>query len=286
MTRAGRRFVANRGAVIGAVLVVVLAIIAIIPHRDPIAIDIDHGLSAVGAPLAPSSDALLGTDHLGRDVWARVASGAKTSLGIALAATLISIALGVAIGLAAGYAGGRLDSVLMRVVDLVVAFPFLLLAIFLAALFRSSDLASSSGPAIIALGVVGWPTLARVVRGKAMIIARSDYVLCARNLGASSFRIVIRHVLPNLAGAVLVIGALDFAWNLLAESALAYLGLGVPPPAPSWGRMVFEGREYYRTAPWLILAPGVAIVVAVAAFQLIADGLRDAVDAKDVRWPR
>lgn len=270
---------------LGAVLALALVIVAFVPHRDPIAIDIDGGLTEMGAPLPPSSCHVLGTDHLGRDVWARVASGANTSLGIALAATLLAIALGVAIGLASGYAGGRVDGVLMRLVDLVVAFPFLLLAIFLAALLRGGDAASSTTPAILALGLVGWPTLARVVRGKAMAIARSDYVLCARNLGASNLRIVLRHVLPNLIGVVLVIGALDFAWNLLAESALAYLGLGVPPPAPSWGRMVFEGREYYRTAPWLILVPGIALVIAVASFQLIADGLRDALDAKETRWP-
>jgi peptide/nickel transport system permease protein len=284
VSRAGRRFVANRGAVVGAALAIALVVVALfIVPGDPNKVNLESGLSEMGAPLPPSSNALLGTDHLGRDVWARVADGAKTSLGIAAVATLISIVIGVVIGLGAGYAGGWVDNLLMRFVDLVVAFPFLLLAILLAALLRSSDLASSSGPAIVALGVVGWPMLARVVRGKAMAVARSEYVTAARGLGASGLRVMVRHVLPNIAGVVVVIAALDFTWNLLAESALAYLGLGVPPPAPTWGRMLYEGREYYRTAPWLVLVPGVAIVIAVGAFQLVADGLRDALDPKEHR---
>jgi len=282
VSRAGRRFVANRGAVVGAVLAIALVVVALFaPHGNSNTMDLEHGLSEMGAPLPPSSNAPLGTDHLGRDVWARVADGAKTSLGIAAAATLISIVIGVCIGLAAGYAGGWVDSLLMRFVDLVVAFPFLLLAILLAAILRNSDLASSSAPAIVALGVVGWPMLARVVRGKTMAVARSEYVTAARGIGAGGLRVVIRHVLPNIAGAVVVIAALDFTWNLLAESALAYLGLGVPPPAPTWGRMLFEGREYYRAAPWLVLVPGLAIVMAVASFQLVADGFRDAFDPKE-----
>jgi ABC-type dipeptide/oligopeptide/nickel transport system permease subunit len=171
----------------------------------------------------------------------------------------------------------------MRFVDLVVAFPFLLLAILLAALLRKSSLASSSTPAIVALGVIGWPTLARVVRGKAMTIARSEYITAARGLGSGGLRVVSRHVLPNIAGVIVVMAALDFTWNLLAESALAYLGLGVPPPAPTWGRMLYEGREYYGSAPWLVLVPAIAIVIAVAAFQLVADGLRDAFDPKEPR---
>jgi peptide/nickel transport system permease protein len=281
VSRAGRRFVANRAAVVGAVLAIALVVVGLfVPHGDPTTVNLESGLSEIGAPLPPSCSAPLGTDHLGRDVWARVADGAKTSLGIAAAATLISIVIGMCVGLAAGYAGGWVDGLLMRVVDLFVAFPFLLLAILLAAVLRTSGLASSSAPAIVALGVVGWPTLARVVRGKAMSIARSEYVTAARGIGAGRFRIVTRHVLPNIAGVVIVLAALDFTWNLLAESALAYLGLGVPPPAPTWGRMLFEGREYYQAAPWLVLVPALAIVIAVAAFQLVADGLRDALDPK------
>jgi ABC-type dipeptide/oligopeptide/nickel transport system permease subunit len=275
-----RRFLADRGAVVGAVLVMMLFALALWPHGDPVRPDIDHGLSALGAPLAPSGHALLGTDQLGRDVWARLCAGAGTSLEIAALATLLALVIGLAVGLTAGYAGGRTDTVLMRLVDLVLAFPFLLLAILLAALLREADLASSDAPVVLTLGIVGWTSIARVIRGKALSIARREHVLAARALGASPLRIVVRHVLPNLAGIVIVLTALGFAQNLLAESVLSYLGLGPPPPAPTWGRMLYEGRVYYRTAPWLSIAPGIAILTAVVAFNLLGEGLRDLLDPK------
>ncbi|MBA3539082.1 MAG: ABC transporter permease, partial [Deltaproteobacteria bacterium] len=225
----------------------------------------------------------LGTDHLGRDVWARVVSGAGASLAIAGGATLLGLVIGLAIGLGAGYAGGWADGVLMRLVDLVLAFPFLLLAILLAALLRQADLAGGGAPVVITLGVVGWTTTARVIRGKALAIVRSEHVLAARAIGATPWRIVTRHVLPNVAGVVIVVTALAFAQNLLAEAVLSYLGLGPPPPTATWGRMLYEGRVYYRTAPHLVLAPGVAILVAVVAFNLLADGLRDALDPRERR---
>lgn len=278
-----RRFLRNRGAVVGAILVAALVGIAIVGPlltKDPIARDIDHGLSAVGAPLPPSSAALLGTDQLGRDVWARIVAGAQASLSIAMLATLLALAMGSAVGLVAGYVGGRVDAVLMRLVDLVLAFPTLVLAILLAALLRQADLASANAPIVLTLGSVSWTTAARVVRGKAMTIARSEYVVAARSLGARDARVIVRHVVPNLAGVVIVLGALAFAQNLLAESMLSYVGLGPPPPAPTWGRMLYEGRIFYRTAPTLVIAPGLAILLAVVAFNLLAQGLRDAVDPK------
>ncbi|CAN5921740.1 ABC transporter permease [soil metagenome] len=279
----GRRFVAHRSAVVGALLVAMLIGVAVLgPHlvKDPIAIDLDHGLSTLGAPLGPSADAPLGTDHLGRDVWARVVSGAGTSLTIATLATLLALVIGLAIGLIAGYAGGRIDNLLMRLVDLVLSFPFLLLAILLAALLREADLASSAAPVILTLGLVSWTTMARVIRGKAMTIVRSDFVMAARTMGARPARIVLRHVLPNVTGIVIVVGTLAFAQNLLAESALSYLGLGPPAPAASWGRMLYDGKAYYRTSPHLILAPGLAILIAVVAFNLLGEGLRDVLDPR------
>src|SRR5439155_10214203 len=162
-----------------------------IASKDPIASDVDHGLSATGAPLSPSADAPLGTDHLGRDVWARVASGTTTSLEIATLATALALAIGLLVGLVAGYAGGWVDELLMRLVDLVLAFPFLLLAILLAALLRQADLASANAPVVVTLGVVGWTTIARVVRGKALVVARGEHVTAARALGAGPARIVV-----------------------------------------------------------------------------------------------
>lgn len=277
---------AHRSAFIGAVLCIVLVLIALVGPLlapDPLALDIDHGLTELGAPKGPSLDAPLGTDSLGRDVWARVAAGAGTSLWIACAATLLAIGAGVAVGLVAGYRGGRVDELLMRLADLALAFPFLLLAILLAALLRESAAADSNAPVIVPLAIVGWTTFARVVRAKARVLARSEYVAAARALGASPVRVIVHHVLPNLAGVIVVAAAFGFAQNLLAESALSFLGLGPPPPAPTWGRMLFEGRAYYRTAPWLVIAPGVAIVLAVVAFNLLGEGLRERLDPRGRR---
>lgn len=286
-SRGWRRFAANRGAVVGAVLVVALVAVALVAPglsaKDPLVSDVEHGLSAMGAPLPPSSDAMLGTDQLGRDVWARAVAGAGTSLMIAALSTLIALALGLSIGLLAGYGGRSVDSALMRLVDLVLSFPVVLLTILLAAMFREADLASSTAPVVLTLGLVSWTTMARVIRGKTQAIATSEMITAARAVGASPARIVVRHVLPNVAGLVVVVAAFGFAQNLLAESVLAYVGLGPPPPAPSWGRMVYEGRAYYRIAPHLVVVPGVAIVLAVVSFNLLGDGLRDAFDAREQR---
>lgn len=286
----GLRGIAARGhrraAVAGSVLVLVLVGIAVIApwfSADPMARDIDGGLTELGAPLPPSSEALLGTDHLGRDVWARVVAGAGTSLWIAAAATLIALVIGLAIGLCAGYAGGRIDHALMRLVDLTLAFPVLLLAILLAALLRQSQLAASTAPVIITLAVIGWTTMARVIRGKAMVLARSEMVVAARSIGASPARIVVRYLLPNVAGVVIVIAALGFAHNLMAEAVLSYLGLGPPASEPTWGRMLSEGRVYYRTSPHLVLAPALAILATVVSFHIFAEGLRRLFDPREPR---
>jgi peptide/nickel transport system permease protein len=287
MSRAARRFMANRGAVVGTLLICILLAIAIVgpllTTHDPLAGDIDHGLTTLGAPLPPSGNSLLGTDHLGRDVWSRVVAGAGTSLEVVTLSTLLAVWIGLVVGLTAGYAGRAIDNGLMRLVDLVLAFPFTLVAILLASLFREAHLASSTAPVVLTLGIVGWTTLARVVRGKTLALAKSEFVTAARAIGASPFRIVVRHILPNVAGVLIVMTALVFAQNLLAESVLSYLGLGPPPPTPSWGRMLYEGRVYYRTAPWLTIAPGAAILLVVVAFNLLGEGLRDYFDPKERR---
>jgi peptide/nickel transport system permease protein len=276
----------SRRLVIGLACVGALFLIALIGPQltaDPIARDIERGLTAHGAPLAPSSGFILGSDPLGRDVLARIVAGASTSLLIAAAATAIALALGLAIGLCAGHAGGRVDAALMRLVDLVLSFPVLLLAILLAALLRESRFAGSSVAIVGVLAAVGWTTMARVLRDKARVLARSEMVMAARAAGASPARIVTRHLLPNVLGVVAVLVALGFAQNLLAESVLSYLGLGVAPPAPTWGLMLAEGRSYYRSSPHLVLAPGLAIFVAVAAFHLLATGLRERFEPKGAR---
>jgi peptide/nickel transport system permease protein len=279
------RLVAARGSVVaGAILVAILVGIAVVrPGGDPLALDIEHGLTELGAPLPPSADAPLGTDHLGRDVWARVSAGARTSLAIAALATLLALAIGLAVGLGAGYAGGWVDGAAMRVVDLVMAFPSLLLAILFAALMRETELAASNAPIVLTLAIAGWTSIARVVRSKTATLARSEMVLAARALGASPMRIIVRHLLPNLAGLLVALALLAFAQNLLAEAVLSYVGLGPPPPAPTWGRMLYEGKVFYRAAPHLVIVPGLAIVIAVAAFHLFGEGLRELFDPKGRR---
>jgi len=288
MSRARRQFAANRGAVVGAVIVALLVAIAVVApvlSANPLATDVDRGLSALGAPLSPSLSPwhgpVLGTDQLGRDEWARVVAGTASSLSIAGIATLIALAIGLTIGLVAGYGGGPIDNALMRLVDLVQAFPFVLLAILLAALFRDADLASSNAPVVLTIGLVSWTTTARLIRGKALVLARGDMITAARTLGAGPVRLIVHHVLPNVAGTLIAVTAVGFAQNLLAEAVLSYLGLGPAPPAPTWGHMLYEGRAYYRTAPHLVLVPGAAILLAVVGFNLIAEGLRDAFDPRD-----
>ncbi len=278
-----RRFARHRGALVGLLLALFLVGLAAIAPGDPNRLDVDRGLSELGLPLPPSADAPLGTDHLGRDVLARIADGAGTSLRVAALATLLSLLIGAAVGLIAGYAGGWVDQVLMRLVDLVLAFPFLLLAILLAAVLRESGLVSSSAPVVLTLAIAGWATAARVIRTKVRTLASSELVVAARALGASPLRIITRHLLPNVAGVIVVVAVLGFAQNLLAEATLSYLGLGPPPPAPTWGRMLYEGRAFYRTAPHLILVPGLAITIAVVSFHLLAEGLRSLVDNTEAR---
>jgi len=285
--RALRRFAANRGALVGAALVALVVAIAVlapvIGGRDPVAADIDHGLTTMGAPLPPHGGEWLGTDQLGRSVWSRIAHGAGISLLVALASTAIALTVGLVVGLIAGYAGGTTDAALMRMVDLFLAFPFLLLAILLAALLRQAGIASGTAPVFITLGAVSWTTMARVIRGKVLSLRERDFVQAARAMGASTARILARHLLPNVGGVVIVLATLGFAQMILAESVLSYLGLGPPPPTPTWGRMLYEGRSYYQTAPWLIAVPGVAILITVVAFNLLGEGLRDAFDPKDRR---
>jgi peptide/nickel transport system permease protein len=261
-------------ALAGASLIAVLCLVAALAPwlASPVALDLDHGVGTLGQPLPPSADHLLGTDPLGRDEWARIAAGAGTSLEIAGLATALALLIGAPIGLLAGARGGWVDAALMRVVDAFTAFPVLLLAIFLAALLRETQLAGTAAPAALALGLASWTTVARVVRGDAQVAARAEHVVAARALGAGRARVLAHHVLPQLAPTLGVLTSLTLSASLLAEAGLSYLGLGPPPSSPTWGRMLAEGQPYYRTAPWLIVAPGVAIVLAVAGFALLARG--------------
>ncbi|MEO7274549.1 MAG: ABC transporter permease [Vicinamibacterales bacterium] len=226
----------------------------------------------------PSLSHPLGLDELGRDILARLLSGARISLLVGLAVVSVSSTVGMLLGSIAGYFGGRVDDVISRVVDVLMAFPGILLAIALVAV-----LGPSLGHVVLALSVIGWVGYARLVRGQALRTRELDFVQAARALGAGPARIVIRHVLPSALPAVVVQATLGMAGAIIAEASLSFLGLGVQPPTPSWGTMLDAGRSHLFDAPHLTVVPGIAIAVLVLGFNFLGDGLRDRVDPKLAR---
>jgi peptide/nickel transport system permease protein len=244
---------------------------ALTPY-DPAAQDLARRLEA------PSLAHPFGLDELGRDILARILSGARISLLVGLAVVSVSSAVGMLVGSVAGYFGGRVDDVISRVIDVLMAFPGILLAIALVAV-----LGPSLTNVVMALSVIGWVGYARLVRGQALRAREFDFVQAARALGAGSRRIVIRHILPTALPAVVVQATLGMAGAIIAEAALSFLGLGVQPPTPSWGTMLDAGRSHLFDAPHLTIFPGLAIAVLVLGFNFLGDGLRDRVDPKLVR---
>ena len=275
-SKAVKRFMRNRLAVAGLVLIAVLTVLAVfaplVAPFDPIKQDYNALLQA------PSITHLFGTDNLGRDVLSRVIYGARVSLTAGVIAVGLATLLGLVFGLLAGFFGGVVDEAIMRVVDATLAFPFLVLAITLAAV-----LGPSLQNAMLAIAVVSAPVFARLARGQVLSERERDYVQAAHALGSSDARIVVRHLLPNIAGPIIIQASLSIAGAILAESALSFLGLGVQPPTPSWGEMLNTARGYLRDAPWTAIAPGSLIFIAVLAFNLLGDGLRDALDPRGNR---
>ncbi|MDI3297911.1 MAG: ABC transporter permease [Bacillota bacterium] len=273
-----RRFFRNGPAVFGLVLVVVLCAVAILaPHiapLDPYATYPD-GTTPQGLPLPPTwrwGHFFLGTDPSGRDVLSQLIWGARVSMEVGFMATLIAVAIGLLIGLVAGYAGGLVDNVLMRITDIVLAFPFLLFVILLRSVISNPTVAT----VYTVIGVLGWAPTARITRGQVLAAKNQEYVEAARALGAGTARILWRHLLPNVLGTVIVYGTLQVAQNILTESALSFLSIGVPDPTVSWGKMITLGLNFYQTAPWLIIWPGLALALASLGFNLLGDGLSDA----------
>jgi ABC-type dipeptide/oligopeptide/nickel transport system permease subunit len=269
----------NRAGAVGLAIVAGILLFAAVgplvsPH-DAYTSDFSGGLTAEHLPVPPGGSYWLGTDRLFRDQFTRLAVGARVSLLIALAATAIATAIGALVGVLAGWSEGRvLDTVLMRIVDVGLAFPFLLIVMALgAALDRTTPTTI-----FLTLGLTGWLGTARIIRAKTLQIRHLDFVTAARALGQSTTGILARHVLPNVAGPLLVITTVSIAQMILAESVLSYLGAGLGPPTPTWGHMLFDGQDYLTTSPWISIAPGVAILASVLGFNLLGEGLRDALD--------
>ncbi|MCL0037082.1 ABC transporter permease [Dehalococcoidia bacterium] len=267
-TEVFRRLKKHRLAMIGAAIILALVLIAVLapfiaPH-DPIEQNLEHRL------LSPNTEYLLGTDNLGRCILSRLIHGTSVSLQIGVMVVGIASITGVTLGLIAGYRGGLTDELIMRIVDILLAFPGIILALAIAGI-----LGPSLYNVMLALAVIGWTSYARVVRGSVLSVKEKEFVEAARALGTGEARIMFRHVLPNVMAPVIVMATLGMAHVILAAAALSFLGLGAQPPTPEWGSMLNDGRAFMRSAPHLTIFPGLAIMVTVLAFNFLGDALRD-----------
>ncbi|MEW6698659.1 MAG: nickel transporter permease [Bacillota bacterium] len=268
-----RRLRKNKLAMVSLVFLVALILVAVfaplVAPYDPYASDMPKALQG------PSSQHLLGNDELGRDILSRIIYGARISLKVGLIAVSIALSVGMVVGSLAGYYGGRLDNIIMRFMDIMLAFPSILLAIALMAV-----LGRGVENAIIAIGIVSIPEYARIVRGSVLSVKENEYVQAARAIGNNDLQIIFKHILPNVMAPVIVRGTLGISTAILETSALGFLGLGVVPPFAEWGTMLGSGRGYMFNAPHLVFFPGIAITLTVMAFNLLGDGLRDALDPR------
>jgi peptide/nickel transport system permease protein len=275
---AWRRFARHRLALLGLVIIVAVVALSLLAEslapRSPVALRIALRLKPPGFVDPRSGQTMwLGTDHLGRDILSRIIYGSRVSLMVSLPAVAISAAIGFTLGLLAGFYRGWFDSVVMRLVDLQLAFPFILLALSIVAL-----LGPSLRNIIIVFAITTWPVYARTTRGSVLSLREREFVQAARSIGAGDRRILRRHVLPNVVSPVLVLGSFEVARMIILESALGFLGLGVQPPTPTWGNMLADGRDYIRDAWWIATFPGLAIMITAAGVNFLGDGLRDILD--------
>jgi ABC-type dipeptide/oligopeptide/nickel transport system permease subunit len=278
VSRATDRLRSDRRAWFGAGVIVLLVVLAaaapLVARHDPFGVDLVNSLSP------PSVSHWFGTDVQGRDVWARLVYGARISLTVGIVSQGIALSLGVILGLIAGYYGRWVDELVMRLADVTLAFPTLLLLIALVAALQPS-----LSVVFVTIGVVGWAGMARIVRGQVLVVRELEFVQAERALGARDSRVIALHVLPSVVAPVVIAATLGVAGAIIAESSLSFLGLGVQPPTPSWGSMIADGRDLYqlRHAPWTSLFPGLAIGAAVLGFNLLGDALRDALDPRVLR---
>jgi peptide/nickel transport system permease protein len=271
--------VRKRAGLIGLVIVLLNVVVALsasvlAPH-DPLDQDVARRLLPPVWLAGGGHDYLLGTDQLGRDILSRIIYGSRISLLIGLLSVVLSLPIGVGVGLLAGYFTGRLDDITMRIADVQLAFPFILLAITIAGV-----LGPSPRNVILILAVGGWVVYARLARGQALSLREKEFIEAARSLGGGSFRILFRHMLPNVVSPIIVVGTFGVAQMILLESSLSFLGLGVQPPTPSWGGMLNDGRPYITVAWWLTTFPGAAIMLTVLGINFVGDWLRDLLDPR------
>lgn len=270
-----RRFCKNKIAVVGLVMLLIIVILCagapLFTKYDPI-IDMDF-VNQLQPPGSPGH--ILGTDDLGRDIWSRLLYGGRTSVLTGLTVALITAVVGVAIGLFSGYFGGIIETLLMRFTDIMLSFPFLIVAIAIMA-----ALGSSQKNIILALAIVGWPRFARLTRGQVLSVKNSEYVESAKVAGFKNMRIIFGHILPNCMGPIIIQATLAVGGAILSAASLTYLGLGADAAAPDWGVMLSQGRNYLQSAAYLTTIPGIAISVTVLSMNWIGDGLRDAFDPK------
>ena len=277
---AWKRLKRNKLAMAGLIWIIFMVLVALtadlwVPQTLGSPTAIDSATMTANSRLPPSMEHPFGTDTLGRDVLCRVVYGARISLAVGLLATAISTVIGLVMGALAAYYGGIWDTIIMRLADIFLAFPYTLFVIAMLAVI---------GPGIqnvfIAIGILDWPSIARVFRSAILSVKENDYVDAARAMGASDARIIARHIFPNSVASIIVYATMNIGGAILTESALSFLGMGVVPPDPSWGIMISDGETYLATQPWLMIMPGIAILTTVLAFTLLGDGLRDALDVK------
>lgn len=269
-----RRLRKNKLAMVSLFFLLILTFLAIFA---PLVAPYDPYLSEMPKALqGPSSEYLLGNDELGRDILSRIIYGARISLRVGLIAVGIALSVGMVVGSLAGYYGGRLDNIIMRFMDIMLAFPSILLAIALMAVLGRGKVEN----AIIAIGIVSIPEYARIIRGSVLSVKENEYVQAARAIGNCDYQIIFKHILPNVMSPIIVRATLGISTAILETAALGFLGLGVAPPAAEWGTMLGTGRGYMNNAPHLVFFPGIAITLTVMAFNLFGDGLRDALDPR------
>ena len=268
-----RRLRKSRTAVLGIIIIILFTLIAFfapyIAPYDPLE------QNFIKSFRAPSAEHYLGTDEFGRDIFSRILYGARISLQIGFIAVFISLVVGVSVGLAAGYYGGWIDMVVMRVMDLMLSFPYILLALVI-----MSILGPGIYNAMIAIGIVYVPQYARIVRSSVLSVKKKEYVMAARALGASDFRIILKHVFLNSMAPIIIQTTLSIGRAIINAAGLSFLGLGAQPPTPEWGAMLSNGQDFLRNAPWIATFPGIAIALLVLGFNLVGDGFRDAFDPR------